>query len=91
MGKPKDHPLYGWDCEYGFQEENIKQFAASKLLFSNKYFMKCIKIDNSHQKNILKEKGEKGRNLCKQNTHFFGLKMENIENLHDAYCNKFAM
>jgi len=53
--------------------------------------MKGIKIDDSHQKNILKEKGEKGRNICKQNTHYFGLKMENIENLHDGYCNKFSM
>ena len=50
MGKPKDHPLYGWDCEYGFQEENIKQFNASKFLVSNHEFVQFIKNDGYYKK-----------------------------------------
>jgi len=56
MGKPEDHPLFGWDCEYGFQEENIKQFKASKFLVSNHKFLQFIN-DNGYNK-------KKFCNLC---------------------------
>ena len=57
LGKPKDYPLYGWDCEYGFQEENIKQFEASKFLVSNHEFMQFVKDDGYHNKQFWTEEG----------------------------------
>ena len=35
LGKPKDHPYYGWDCEYGRLEQEIGGFRASRYLVSN--------------------------------------------------------
>ena len=57
MGKPEDHPLFGWDCEYGFQEENIKQFKASKYLVSNHEFMQFIKDDGYNKKKYWTDEG----------------------------------
>lgn len=35
VGKPRDVPSYGWDCEYGQRTFNVPAFAASKFLISN--------------------------------------------------------
>jgi len=38
MGKPHNHPLYGWDLEYGRFQETVDDFKASKYLVSNAEF-----------------------------------------------------
>ena len=35
LGKPENHPFYGWDNEYGKYEESVEDFRASKYLISN--------------------------------------------------------
>ncbi len=57
MGKPKDHPYYGWDNEYGNLEENVKEFKASKFLVSNQEFYKFIQDDGYHKKEFWTEEG----------------------------------
>ncbi len=57
MGKSKDYSLFGWDCEYGLQVENIKQFKASKFLVSNQEFMQFIKDDGYKQKQWWTDEG----------------------------------
>ena len=57
MGKSENHPLFGWDCEYGFMEENIKQFKASKFLVSNHEFMQFIKNNGYYLKQYWTEEG----------------------------------
>ena len=39
LGKSKDHPLYGWDNEYGRQENEVWNFAASRYLVSNREYL----------------------------------------------------
>lgn len=38
LGKLKDHPLYGWDNEFGSHEYEVRDFAASKYLVSNEEY-----------------------------------------------------
>jgi 5-histidylcysteine sulfoxide synthase len=39
LGKSMDHPLYGWDNEFGHQEHDVWDFAASRYLVSNREFL----------------------------------------------------
>lgn len=48
LGKKSDSNLYGWDLEYGYYEENIKNFKASKFLVSNGEFLEFIN-DNGYK------------------------------------------
>lgn len=42
MGKPMDHPYYGWDNEYGSYSEEVGDFKAAKYLTSNREFLDFI-------------------------------------------------
>jgi len=39
LGKSKDHPLYGWDNEFGRQENEVWDFSASRYLVSNQEYL----------------------------------------------------
>ncbi len=39
LGKSKDHPLYGWDNEFGHQETDVWDFSASRYLVSNQEYL----------------------------------------------------
>ena len=42
LGKAKDHPLYGWDNEYGKHEAEVQGFKAAKHLVSNREFLEFV-------------------------------------------------
>lgn len=42
MGKEKDHPLYGWDNEYGHYEVDVPAFKTSKYLATNFEFLEFV-------------------------------------------------
>ncbi len=42
LGKPKDHPLYGWDNEYGRREVEVTGFKAAQNLVSNREFLAFV-------------------------------------------------
>jgi len=42
LGKPFDHPLYGWDLEYGHSSATVGAFNASKFLVSNAEFYQFV-------------------------------------------------
>ncbi len=42
LGKPKDHPLYGWDNEYGSHQAVVEGFTASRYLVSNREFLPFV-------------------------------------------------
>jgi 5-histidylcysteine sulfoxide synthase/putative 4-mercaptohistidine N1-methyltranferase len=42
LGKPKDHPLYGWDNEYGVHEAEVAPFRAARQLISNREFLAFV-------------------------------------------------
>lgn len=39
LGKSKDHPLYGWDNEFGHHESEVWDFAAGRYLVSNREYL----------------------------------------------------
>jgi 5-histidylcysteine sulfoxide synthase len=57
MGKPFDHPLYGWDCEYGTYEEKVASFMATKELISNREFLKFVEAGGYQTKRYWTDEG----------------------------------
>jgi 5-histidylcysteine sulfoxide synthase/putative 4-mercaptohistidine N1-methyltranferase len=48
LGKKKDHPLYGWDNEFGHREFAVWDFKAAKYLVSNHEYLQFIE-DKGYQ------------------------------------------
>ena len=42
LGKAKDHPLYGWDNEFGRYDADVWDFSASRYLVSNHEFKQFV-------------------------------------------------
>jgi 5-histidylcysteine sulfoxide synthase len=42
LGKEKSHHLYGWDNEYGLQDESVKDFKVAKHLCSNEEYLAFV-------------------------------------------------
>lgn len=42
LGKTKEHPLYGWDNEYGSHQTPVEGFKASRYLVSNREFLAFV-------------------------------------------------
>ncbi|MCF7911926.1 MAG: 5-histidylcysteine sulfoxide synthase [Candidatus Cloacimonetes bacterium] len=42
LGKSQQHPLYGWDNEYGTHEYDVADFQAAKYLVSNQEFLEFV-------------------------------------------------
>jgi len=42
LGKPYDHPLYGWDNEYGLHRAGVAGFKASRYLVSNREYLEFV-------------------------------------------------
>ena len=42
LGKSKDHPLYGWDNEFGSHTVDVRDFAASRYLVSNREYLDFV-------------------------------------------------
>jgi len=42
LGKARDHPLYGWDNEFGEYEEQVDAFGAGQMLVSHREFLPFI-------------------------------------------------
>jgi 5-histidylcysteine sulfoxide synthase len=57
MGKPFNHPLYGWDLEYGVYEEKVASFKASKELISNNEFLKFVEAGGYQTQRFWTEEG----------------------------------
>ncbi|MCK9269931.1 MAG: 5-histidylcysteine sulfoxide synthase [Bacteroidales bacterium] len=62
MGKKRDHPLYGWDNEYGLHAEEVESFDAAKFLVSNKEFLEFVKDDGYATEKYWTEEGWRWRN-----------------------------
>lgn len=43
LGKPTDHPSFGWDNEYGQRNVSVPDFAASKFMITNGEFYGFVK------------------------------------------------
>lgn len=43
IGKPRAHPTFGWDNEYGYREYSVPAFSASKFKVSNGEFLEFMR------------------------------------------------
>ena len=49
LGKERNHPLYGWDNEYGRHEAEVTDFKAARYLVSNAEYKKFVDADGYHE------------------------------------------
>jgi len=57
MGKPVNHPLYGWDNEYGNYVEKISEFKTTKYLISNGEFLDFVEAGGYNLQEFWTEEG----------------------------------
>ena len=57
IGKEREHPLYGWDNEYGQHEVDLKPFKASKYLCSNGEFLEFVEMGGYREEKYWTEEG----------------------------------
>ncbi len=57
LGKKIDHPLYGWDNEFGRHEFDVWDFSASKYLVSNKEFLPFVEEGGYEMQEYWTEEG----------------------------------
>ena len=74
LGKTKDHPLYGWDNEYGFYTGAIEGFEAGRYLVSNKEFLSFVVDRGYEQKQWWSEEGWSWKIYRDQNHPLFWIK-----------------
>ena len=59
LGKSKDHPLYGWDNEFGRQENDVWDFSASRYLVSNQEYLGFVEDRGYEQEDCWTHEGWK--------------------------------
>jgi len=57
LGKAKDHPLYGWDNEYGRHRFTVEDFQAGKYLVSNREFLEFVAAGGYRDEQYWTEEG----------------------------------
>jgi 5-histidylcysteine sulfoxide synthase len=57
LGKAKDHPLYGWDNEFGRHTSDVWDFSASRYLVSNQEFLAFVEDGGYEKKGLLDRRG----------------------------------
>ena len=57
LGKERNHPLYGWDNEYGRHEAEVPDFKASKHLVSNSEYQEFVAAGGYHEQQWWTEEG----------------------------------
>jgi 5-histidylcysteine sulfoxide synthase/putative 4-mercaptohistidine N1-methyltranferase len=59
LGKSKDHPLYGWDNEFGRQENDVWDFSTSRYLVSNREYLGFVEDRGYGQEDLWTQEGWK--------------------------------
>ena len=74
LGKPMDHPYYGWDNEYGTKAETVQGFKATKFLVSNGEFNEFVKANGYHTEKYWTEEGWQWKTYKKAEHPLFWIK-----------------
>lgn len=77
LGKPMEHPFYGWDNEYGNYTEEVGDFKAAKYLTSNQEFLGFMEDGGYETEKYWTEEGWNWRNFKKAQMPLFWRKDEN--------------
>jgi 5-histidylcysteine sulfoxide synthase/putative 4-mercaptohistidine N1-methyltranferase len=59
LGKSKDHPLYGWDNEFGRHSFTVEDFAASKYLVCNREYLQFVDSGGYRKQEFWTEEGRR--------------------------------
>jgi putative 4-mercaptohistidine N1-methyltranferase len=57
LGKSRNHPLYGWDNEFGHHESVVRDFKASRYLVSNREYLEFVEADGYTVRDYWTEEG----------------------------------
>lgn len=74
FGKARNHPLYGWDLEYGQYKEKVEDFKAAKYLVSNAEFLEFVNDKGYQNKKWWTEEGWSWRNYKQAEHPLFWIK-----------------
>ncbi len=74
LGKPKDHPLYGWDNEYGSHEAEVPPFKAGRFLVSNREFLEFVEAGCYREQKWWTEEGWHWREFKRAEHPLFWIK-----------------
>ena len=76
LGKPLNHPLYGWDNEYGSYSEKVDDFKTTKYLISNAEYLKFIESGGYSNEGYWTEEGWNWRNFRSAEMPLFWIKKD---------------
>ncbi len=76
LGKSKEHPLYGWDNEYGHHEFDVWDFSASRYLVSNEEYLRFVEDGGYHKKALWTEEGQQWLDFTEANHPLFWQKTD---------------
>jgi 5-histidylcysteine sulfoxide synthase/putative 4-mercaptohistidine N1-methyltranferase len=74
LGKSKDHPLYGWDNEYGKHEAEVAGFKAARYLTSNREFLEFVESGGYRDRQWWSEEGCNWREFKRAEHPLFWIK-----------------
>jgi 5-histidylcysteine sulfoxide synthase/putative 4-mercaptohistidine N1-methyltranferase len=77
LGKGKDHPLYGWDNEYGRHRFKVDDFSASKYLVSNREYLEFIEAGGYRTSHFWNEEGRQWLSFSKAEYPLFWIRHGN--------------
>ncbi len=63
LGKPKDHPSYGWDNEYGKRSINLRPFQAGRSLITNADFLAFVEAGGYFEDRLWSETGRRWKSF----------------------------
>jgi 5-histidylcysteine sulfoxide synthase/putative 4-mercaptohistidine N1-methyltranferase len=74
LGKARNHPLYGWDNEYGTHREQVQPYRASRYLATNQEFLAFVQDDGYRTQRWWTEEGWKWREYRQATQPLFWIK-----------------
>jgi 5-histidylcysteine sulfoxide synthase/putative 4-mercaptohistidine N1-methyltranferase len=76
LGKSKDHPLYGWDNEFGHHEFDVWDFLASRYLVTNQEYLAFVEDRSYERREFWTEEGWKWLEYSQARHPLFWIKTE---------------
>ncbi len=74
LGKGRDHPLYGWDNEYGQHHYTVEDFQASKHLVSNREYLEFVTAGGYRDQQYWTDEGWRWRSFSRSGQPLFWIK-----------------
>ncbi len=76
LGKDRDHPLYGWDNEYGRHRFRVEDFTASQYLVSNREYLEFVEAGGYRQQGFWTDEGWRWVSYSRAEMPLFWIKQQ---------------